>query len=79
MCVFIYCKCKVYLVAIHSGALKSWISVLMDRNDPQGGIVVVCESPFIFGLLPGYPGSVFRAVAFCSVHPGSAHALGATG
>lgn len=63
MCVFIYCKCKVYLVAIHSGALKSWISVLMDRNDPQGGIVVVCESPFIFGLLPGYLGSVFRAAA----------------
>lgn len=46
MCMFIYCKCKVCLVAIHLGALKSWISVLMDRNDPQGGgIVVVCEPP----------------------------------
>lgn len=45
MCVFIYCKCKVYLVAIYLNALKSWIWVLMDRNGPQGGIVVVCESP----------------------------------
>lgn len=26
----------------------------MDRNGPQGGIVVVSESLFIFGLLPGY-------------------------
>lgn len=79
MCVFIYCKCKVYLVAIHLGALKSWIWVLRDRNGPQGGIVVMCESPFIFSLLPGYPGSVFRAVAFCPVNPGTAHALVATG